>query len=62
MPLKGKFLLVRYDSGIINILILGGSNKPQMYGNYEGFPFQYCIVWVDNIMTPVILYLRFLED
>ena len=23
----------------------------QMYGNFEGFPLQKCIVWVGNIMT-----------
>ena len=30
-----------------------GSNLMQMYGKFEGFPFS--IVWVGNIMTPVIL-------
>ena len=25
----------------------------QMYGVFDGFPLQWCIVWVGNIMTPV---------
>ena len=31
------------------------SNKQQMYGNFEGFPLQYCIVWVGNVMTLVLV-------
>ena len=25
----------------------------QMYGVFDGFPLQWCIVWVGNIMAPV---------
>ena len=29
-----------------------GDQTIQMYGSFEGFPLQQCIVWVGNIMTP----------
>ena len=27
--------------------------KMQIYGHFEGFPLQQCIVWVGNMMTPL---------
>ena len=39
----------------------GGNQTIQIYGNFEGFPLQQRIVWVGNIMTPVleVMILRF---
>ena len=30
-----------------------------MYGNFQGFPLEWCIVWVGNKMTPVLCFTDF---
>ena len=42
------------DIAGVSYPFLGGSNKNQIYGDFEGFP--YCIAWVDNVMTPEIMF------
>ena len=34
--------------GSLNATNIEGSNKQQMYCNFDGFPIEKCIVWVGN--------------
>ena len=51
---KGMFFAFEYCQESLDYSFLGGSNKNQIYVTFEGFP--YCMVWVDNVMTPEIMF------
>ena len=40
-----------HSIGPIFRIFLGGSNVMRMSGNFEGFPVEFCTVWVPNITT-----------
>ena len=46
-----------YNLGMIKLINFPfwGNQTMQMYGKFAGFLLKYCIVWVGNIMTPVIM-------
>ena len=47
---------------VIKLPILGGSNLMQMYGNFEGLPYNWRIVGVRNLMLLLFYFLQGFDE